>query len=161
MKQIQGDPNDFEFKFSQYIQSIKKKGYFNGVEPGSAEYEQRYNKARQKFLGTLSSTTTFTSSNPPQQQAQQTQQQSQPQIPNTPQLTEEQKLEEAEKRKLEGNQKLQLKQYQEAIQSYSEAINLNPNNAIYYSNRYYFFLILKRKFNKSLQKKKELQRILI
>lgn len=41
----------------------------------------------------------------------------------------------AEKYKSEGNQKLAEKNFQEAVNLYTEAIALNPSNAIYYSNR--------------------------
>lgn len=142
-----------EHKFAVYVQSIKKKGYFNGVEPGTAEYEARYAKARQKFFNISTSTQQPTpppplsssstnktpstpTNNPPTSTTQNT-----PKTPNVqtsspskPELTEQQRQQEAEKRKVEGNQKLQSKQYQEAIQCYTEAIELFPH-AIYYSNR--------------------------
>ncbi len=43
--------------------------------------------------------------------------------------------EEAEKLKNTANQLFQEGKYEKAIQVYDEAIKLNPNNAIYYSNR--------------------------
>ncbi len=40
-----------------------------------------------------------------------------------------------------GNDAFQAKNYEEAIKFYSEAIKLDPENAIYYSNRrFYYFL---------------------
>jgi len=36
----------------------------------------------------------------------------------------------------EGNAKLQANQFEEAIKCYDDAIRLNPENAIYYANRY-------------------------
>jgi len=39
------------------------------------------------------------------------------------------------KKNTKGNQKLSSKQYNEAVESYTKAINLNPENAIYYANR--------------------------
>lgn len=30
------DPNDIEYKFFQYITTLKKKGFFNGVTQGSS-----------------------------------------------------------------------------------------------------------------------------
>eukprot|EP01100_Stratorugosa_tubuloviscum_P003677 TRINITY_DN1895_c3_g1_i1.p1 TRINITY_DN1895_c3_g1~~TRINITY_DN1895_c3_g1_i1.p1 ORF type:complete len:405 (-),score=232.35 TRINITY_DN1895_c3_g1_i1:59-1273(-) len=43
--------------------------------------------------------------------------------------------EKAEQLKLEGNQLLTSKEYQQAISKYTEAIKYNPENAIYYCNR--------------------------
>jgi tetratricopeptide (TPR) repeat protein len=42
----------------------------------------------------------------------------------------------AEQKKLEGNNFVSSKQYNEAIQAYTEAISLCPRNPIYYANRY-------------------------
>lgn len=50
-------------------------------------------------------------------------------------LSPAEKLQAAEKHKMEGNQKLSDKQYAQAAESYSKAILLNPDNAIYYANR--------------------------
>lgn len=47
----------------------------------------------------------------------------------------EQKHADAEIFKNRGNQYLKLKDFSNAIEMYTEAINLNPNNAIYYANR--------------------------
>lgn len=41
----------------------------------------------------------------------------------------------AEKLKATGNSQMSGKQYDDAIQSYTQAIKLDPTNAIYYSNR--------------------------
>ena len=82
------DP-DLENKFQQYIQLATQKGYFNGVNPGThgmkslcvfnnTEYEQRYIKARVKFL------------------------ESQTVKPKEPQFTPEERTKLAEQHKLEG-----------------------------------------------------------
>lgn len=42
---------------------------------------------------------------------------------------------EAEKLKLSGNTQMSAKQYDDAIESYTKAIKLDPTNAVYYSNR--------------------------
>jgi len=47
----------------------------------------------------------------------------------------ESRNQQAEAKKQEGNELLQQKKTDEAIEAYSEAIRLNPNNAIYYANR--------------------------
>lgn len=41
----------------------------------------------------------------------------------------------AEKFKAEGNARMSVKQYDEAISAYTEAIALDPTNPVYYSNR--------------------------
>lgn len=47
-------------------------------------------------------------------------------------------LKKAEELKNLGNKALSLKNFDEAIQMYSQAIQLNPNNAVYLSNRYLY-----------------------
>lgn len=44
----------------------------------------------------------------------------------------------AEEKKTAGNQKMAEKKYDEAIDLYSESIELDPSNAVYYSNRLVF-----------------------
>lgn len=44
-------------------------------------------------------------------------------------------MDEAEKYKTEGNQKLSDRNYAAALEAYSKAIELNPANPIYYGNR--------------------------
>eukprot|EP01095_Lingulamoeba_sp_RSL-Kostka_P011874 TRINITY_DN4621_c0_g1_i1.p1 TRINITY_DN4621_c0_g1~~TRINITY_DN4621_c0_g1_i1.p1 ORF type:complete len:395 (+),score=169.46 TRINITY_DN4621_c0_g1_i1:160-1344(+) len=64
---------------------------------------------------------------------------------------EKQKREKtAEQKKAEGNVKLQNHQFNEAIDLYSQAIELNPNNAIYYSNRAAAYSHLKQ-YKKALE----------
>jgi small glutamine-rich tetratricopeptide repeat-containing protein alpha len=53
-------------------------------------------------------------------------------------LKKEAELERAKKAeqfKAKGNEKLNAKEYAEAIKLYSEAIKIDPNNAVYYCNR--------------------------
>jgi len=54
--------------------------------------------------------------------------------PKPPSFTAEDKA-NAEKLKQKGNTLMSGKKYDEAIQSYTEAINLDPTNPVYYSNR--------------------------
>jgi small glutamine-rich tetratricopeptide repeat-containing protein alpha len=117
--------DSLESKFSQYLQAVSKKGFFNGVNPGTPEYEQRFAKARQKFMEKYSTPSTANTSAVPVQEPQE----------NLDGLTTDQKIELAEKHKLEGNTHLSNKNYPGAVQSYSKAIHANPDNAIYYANR--------------------------
>jgi hypothetical protein len=57
------------------------------------------------------------------------------QTPSPSTLSPQERNERAEKFKAEGNQQLQEKQYTKAIESYTKAIEMNPENAIYYANR--------------------------
>jgi hypothetical protein len=41
----------------------------------------------------------------------------------------------AEELKVQGNRKVAERNYPEAIRFYSEAISVNPNNAVFYGNR--------------------------
>lgn len=124
-KQKKTIEDDLESKFMQYVQSIRKKGFFNGVTPGSNEYEQRYARARQKFISSLK----------PQESPKEEQPVIEPvKVTVPPPLTKEQ-IDLAEKYKMEGNVKLSAKQFSEAIELYTKAIQVNPANAIYYANR--------------------------
>ena len=44
-------------------------------------------------------------------------------------------IEEAEKLKAEANECFKHEKYGAAVELYTQAINLNPNNAVYYANR--------------------------
>jgi tetratricopeptide (TPR) repeat protein len=50
--------------------------------------------------------------------------------------TRKQQHQEAEVFKASGNSKLQANQFEDAIKCYDDAIRLNPDNAIYYANRF-------------------------
>jgi len=136
-KEKSNDTNDsvFENKFARYLQVLKTRGYFNGTEEGDEEYIKRYNKAkerlREKHLSdlkqqteqtqpTTTTTTTTTTTSPDT---------------SSPTLSEDQRREMADKFKEEGNIKLLERKYQDAISSYTKAIELFPHSAIYYSNR--------------------------
>jgi len=114
------------------VQSIKKKGFFNGTDIGTSEYEQRFVRARQKFMEKFSSpnASQFKEEDSLQQPKQEPMDVSSTSA--TPSLDS---IEQAEHYKNQGNQMLSSKQYTKAIEFYTKAIELNPNNAIYYCNR--------------------------
>ena len=93
-------------EFRQYLNILESKGYLSGVQSGTPDYQQKVVKAQEKFL-----------------------------FHRQQKLLEEQRQKAAEDKKQLGNEYLLAKKYAEAIQAYTEAIDLNPNNAIYYSNR--------------------------
>jgi small glutamine-rich tetratricopeptide repeat-containing protein alpha len=58
-----------------------------------------------------------------------------PMVVETPKEEVKIDVEQAEKHKNEGNAKLNAKQYNEAIECYTKAIQMNPENHIYFANR--------------------------
>eukprot|EP01027_Heterolobosea_sp_BB2_P015524 GEZU01022207.1.p1 GENE.GEZU01022207.1~~GEZU01022207.1.p1 ORF type:complete len:276 (-),score=100.51 GEZU01022207.1:821-1591(-) len=91
-----------EQKFKEFLVLLAQKGYFDGAAEGTPEYEQKVEKAREKFFNALG-------------------------------IVERKK--EAERLKVEGNEKLAQKSYSEALRCYSHAIELDPSNEIFYNNR--------------------------
>lgn len=103
-------------KFQVFADTCAKKGYFNGVEVGSLEYLQRNAKLVKKFREKTAAASGAAA-------------------PAASKLSAEQA---AEERKLEGNEAIQRKDYELAVQRYSEALQLSasgPNSHIYYANR--------------------------
>lgn len=100
-------------KFAAFVDTVAKKGYFNGVEEGSLEYLQRNAKLIHKFIEKTAA-------------------------PTPVEPTKAEKEAAAEGKKQEGNAALQGKNYELSIQLYSEAIQLSPdgpNSHIYFANR--------------------------
>lgn len=129
--------SELKEKFARYVDLLAKKGYFTGCEEGSDEYKDRLSKAEQRFVSK------YSNDNPTKVPAPSSSS-SAPAPTPTPVsapsdkyagLTDAQKQEKAEALKNEGNQKLSSRQYADAVALYSDAILLNPRNAIYYSNR--------------------------
>jgi len=115
---IPNESPEFEKKFKSFIQMLTAKNYFNAHPPDSPEYNVLYQRAREKFVSAKSKST--------------------PAAPAPIINTEEakvQRLTQAEKFKTEGNQQVSARKYEDAIKSYTTAIDLNPDSAIYYSNR--------------------------
>jgi small glutamine-rich tetratricopeptide repeat-containing protein alpha len=103
-----------EQKWNNFISMLKAKNYFGTHQEGTAEYANLLSKARERFqtkYGVSLSPSLSSAAAAPKNK------------------------EEAEKWKLTGNLKLADKQYQEAVQAYTKAIELDSENAIYYSNR--------------------------
>jgi len=142
--------DDVEQKFAQYVQVLKQKGFFDGLSIGSPEYEQRFMRARQKFMEKYqidlekerkghSQTPPTASLDPSLSPVLSTATSEEKDLHTSKTNSSVSSLSEsidlAEKFKMEGNQCLSLKEFQKAIENYSKAIELNSSNAIYFSNR--------------------------
>jgi len=131
LKKQKMDPNDLEVKYSQYVQSIRKKGFFGDFKPGSSEYEERMQRARRKFLEKFG-----TPEHPSQAQTKNDMpKQTTTDAMQVDSMSKEEKIKLAEQHKVDGNNFLQAKQHIKAIESYTKAIELDDSNAIYYCNR--------------------------
>eukprot|EP01031_Cornospumella_fuschlensis_P027387 gene27387-33078_t len=75
-------------------------------------------------------------------------------VPETPQEANNEELSPAEHAKKLGNDAFLLKDYPKALEHYSEAIRLEPTNAVYYSNRSACHSLLKD-FQKACEDAKE------
>ncbi|CCW68127.1 unnamed protein product [Phytomonas sp. Hart1] len=88
-------------KFKAFISLLEKKDYFKGLNSGTPEYEQRFEKAREKFNQRNNPYSGLT----------------------------------AEQIKNKGNEFMGQAKYKEAIAYYTKAIELEPENAIFFANR--------------------------
>eukprot|EP00761_Pharyngomonas_kirbyi_P012124 gb/GECH01012151.1/.p1 GENE.gb/GECH01012151.1/~~gb/GECH01012151.1/.p1 ORF type:complete len:458 (+),score=158.58 gb/GECH01012151.1/:1-1374(+) len=95
---------EMEQKFNEFLDLLKQKGYFDGTEEGTPEYQSKYEKAREKFMS------------------------------RTPSSEEAQKK-EAEQLKNKGNEMMKQKNYESAIEYYTQAINTYDQNHVFYANR--------------------------
>lgn len=104
-------------KFQVFSDTCAKKGYFNGVEEGSVEYLQRNAKLIKKFREKTGATSAKAT-------------------PTAVGKLDSEKA--AEDKKAAGNEAIKKKDYELAIQLYSEALQFSasgPNTHIYYANR--------------------------
>jgi len=112
-------------KYQQFIATLEKKGFFKGLEKGSADEAARFQKARDTFIAKYGAAETATAE---EEEA------PAPVVELSPEEAAANK-EEAEKCKAVGNDFLRSKKYEEAVAAYTDALNLVPNNAIYLCNR--------------------------
>jgi small glutamine-rich tetratricopeptide repeat-containing protein alpha len=97
-------------KFDSFVDVVSKKGYFEGTEEGSLEYLERQAKLVAKYKERT-------------QKAE---------------ANAEENERKAEEKKVQGNAAISAKEYETAIQLYTDALNFSPegpNSHIYYSNR--------------------------
>jgi small glutamine-rich tetratricopeptide repeat-containing protein alpha len=103
-------------KFPVFVETVAKRGYFEGAEEGSVEYLKRHAKVVAKFQSKMEA------KSPSKED-------------DSNKLNREQL---AEEKKVAGNAAIAKKNYEEAIALYSEALALSPsgsNSHIYFSNR--------------------------
>lgn len=122
------DEVDNDAGFNKFVQRLKDTTtFFKGIEVGSAEYSRRISRAREKYdskrLDKKAQTAKVAE--------------------KTPEVKSE-NIAKAESLKIEGNAQLKAKNHQEALDLYSKCIELDPNNAVYYSNRAAANLLLSR-----------------
>ena len=106
--------------FSQFVSLLTDRGFFAGLQPGSAQYSDRMKAARQKYDDKYASKDTSSTSNTGNSSA--------GRVSDSDRLS-------ADELKAEGNAYLSSQQYELAVKRYTSAIELNPHSAIYYGNR--------------------------
>lgn len=97
-------------KFDSFVDAVVQRGYFEGTEEGSVEYMQRHAKLVAKFHDKV--------------------------LPSGPSQAELEK--QAEELKIKGNSAINSKDYEAAVNFYTEALKLSsegPNSHVYHSNR--------------------------
>lgn len=107
-------------KFPAFVDTVAKRGYFDGAEVGSVEYLKRHAKVVDKFTSKMEA-----KSGPGGNTSKEDE-------------TKSSREQLAEEKKVAGNAAIAKKNYEEAIALYSEALALSPtgpNSHIYYSNR--------------------------
>jgi len=132
--------SEIDKKFEDYKKILISKDYFFGITEGTPEYNERLQKAKDKFYEKFKSDTTHTTSttNTPTTHTHTTHTHTThthttTNVSNTNESPEDKKK-GSEELKILGNEKFRSKDFQGAIQCYTDAIHLYPNS-IYYHNR--------------------------
>lgn len=138
--------------FDKFLQRLRETtAFFEGVEEGSDEFKKRFSHARSKYDERIAAKKQRIERSVPSASVADPVSESNATVPPTVNvnvnisgttdtiMTESVDTEAAIVRAAElkerGNAQLKAKQYEAALKSYSEAISLDPQNAIYYSNR--------------------------
>ena len=90
----------------------------------------------QKYLTTLTEKGFFTGTEPGSQEYNDRVEKARSRLKEEEEKANKVRMEKAEEKKAEGNALLRENKTDEAIEKYTEAIELNPYNAIYYANRF-------------------------
>jgi len=99
--------------FEDFLWKAKKGGFFKGCEPDTDLYHDRLERARVKYNERFPNR----------------------KIASLDKRALAERKKDAEALKKDGNKKLVQKEYKAAISDYSKAILLDPENAVYFSNR--------------------------
>lgn len=135
-------------KFATFLSLLREKSFFDGATAGSAEYAKRMGQARAKFEQRAAPAADAAgSSSAPAPAA----------AVSADEVTPLAK-QQAESAKNEGNALLGKGDFNGAVEKYSEAIRLNPTNAIYLANRAAAYVNLKQ-YEKAIADCKESIRI--
>jgi len=113
-------------KFQRFKELVESKGFFEGLEPGSDEYQEKYEKLKAKFLEKHKASTVFDADG-----------ETTP-VGGDGDLRAEADEELAMKHKEDGNEFLKRKEFEKAVEAYSSAIDANPtgpHSHIFYANR--------------------------
>ena len=124
-------------KFESFVNVVKDKGYFDGTNEDSIEYLQRNAKLIKKFNEKSSKTLSSSSSSSTSSNIATTTTNNDDDNNNVKLSKEEAEL-KAEELKFKGNAAINNKNFEEAIQHYTDALNYSSdgsNSHVYYSNR--------------------------
>eukprot|EP00484_Ammonia_sp_Unknown_P001186 CAMPEP_0197023242 /NCGR_PEP_ID=MMETSP1384-20130603/3999_1 /TAXON_ID=29189 /ORGANISM="Ammonia sp." /LENGTH=481 /DNA_ID=CAMNT_0042451433 /DNA_START=40 /DNA_END=1485 /DNA_ORIENTATION=+ len=132
-------------KFLEFIEVLKKHNFFKDVVEGSSDFRARMEKARVQYNTRFKeqSIDSIDWITDPSNDQQRTPMDTDDSYDSNKVVTEEERK-EAEKLKNEGNQLLGKRKYKEAVEKYSAAIDRNPQNAVYFSNRAAAYTYLKK-----------------
>lgn len=145
-------PSSNDPAFDKFLERLRETtAFFEGVEEGSDEFKKRLSHARSKYDERIAAKKQRIERSVPSSSVADAVPESNATVPPTVNvnvnisgtadatMTESVDTEAAIVRAAElkerGNAQLKAKQYEAALKSYSEAISLDPKNAIYYSNR--------------------------
>jgi len=148
-----GTPLDQIFKYGLVLDSaedtplsglLKRALNTEKQEPAKSTEEALFEEKFQKYLATLSEKGFFSGTEPGSEEYNARVEKARARLKEEEEKAKQRRIEEAEVKKGEGNTLLRESKTEEAIEKYTEAINLNPNNAIYYANRAAAYTTLRR-----------------
>jgi len=115
-------------EFKAFVDEVTRRGYFADVTEGSPEYQQRWEKLKEKFMQARPMHSAAAASHGGAAQVSP--------VSADDELKQQQlRISQAESLKNEGNTLMVSKNYDAAIAAYSKAIELVDDNAVFYCNR--------------------------
>lgn len=125
---LAGSKNEDDAGFDKFVKRLKRTtAFFDGVEEGSEEYVRRIGKARSKFDARRKEKV----ESPPREAKAASAEEPEPAVPAP---TEEARR-EADELKQKGNALLKARDFDKAVECYTQCIALDGTNAVYYANR--------------------------